>query len=81
MTSDSLEILATVLGITSLIAGGIAWYRGSVQKAYAAEREMGHIKQNLQQLGQGLGSIDKELEELNRVIVEIKALILAQTRH
>lgn len=78
MEALSLEVVATLLGIISILAGGIAWYRGSVTRSYAAEREMGHIKRNLEQLSQGLGSINDELEGINRTLVKLEALILSR---
>ena len=39
------------------IFGAIAWYRAGVRKAYAAERDFNHLKNNYRQLAQSMNNL------------------------
>ena len=51
-----------VIGMSGAVFGAIAWYRGSVEKAYAAKRDFGHLKNNYKGLSGAIADIDKTLD-------------------
>lgn len=98
--SEITTLVGLLMGVVSFIAGAIAWYRGAVEKRYAAERSFDHLRRNQEQMGQAITSVLDEVEslardaessaalinevrreviELNRTFVEVKALTLAIT--
>lgn len=65
MTLGSISTLISLtLGLLGFLSGAILWYRGSIEKRYAAERDFGHLKRNQEQMSQALGIIDDELADL-----------------
>jgi hypothetical protein len=80
MTLGTLSTLvATTLGLLSLIGGGIAYIRASTKKAYAAERDMNHFKNNQVQLARNIDyyreQTDEKLQSIHDELIEIKAKI------
>jgi hypothetical protein len=53
-------LIGSILGLISLVAGGVMWFTSAIRKQYAAEREFNHLKRNLEQLGQNLAVIERE---------------------
>lgn len=66
-----LETIAALVGIVTFVGGGIAWYRGAIQKEYASQRDWEHVKNNQKQLVENLNFIFKEIDQnFERVIDE-----------
>lgn len=71
--------LSLIMGLASFLSGILFWYKGSIEKRYAAQRDFGHLKRNYEQLSQGvadlgedmdqrLDSIDKRLQEISMIL-------------
>lgn len=75
----SLDFVPIVLSAITFIAAAITWYRGAIQKSYAAERDFGHLKRSIDQLSSnmadGLRENDHRLELIERDLLEIKAAL------
>ena len=52
--------IALIISISSFFGGLIMWYRGSVEKRYAAERDFNHLKRNYEQLTAHLTTLMQE---------------------
>lgn len=83
--ANTVQVLSTVLGIFGFCFGCLAWYAGSVRKAYAAERDFNQlqitheeIKQSLKSLGEKFDQkfeMNKlELDDIELQLLEIKSL-------
>lgn len=72
-------LVATTLGLLSLVGGAIAYIRSSTKKAYAAERDMNHFKNNQIQLARNVDyyreQTDERLQQIHDELIEIKAKI------
>ncbi len=64
-----------VFGLISFFGGGLMWYRGSVVKSYAASRAFEHLRRNQEQMGQGIGEIDKAMDSLTSSIQVLSGAI------
>ncbi|NEQ26413.1 MAG: hypothetical protein F6K28_46760 [Microcoleus sp. SIO2G3] len=82
---DALGFLLSGFGAASAV---VIWYRGSVKKAYAAERDFNHLKRNQENHAKALTMVDNEVKELRDAIndrfhrqetelVQIKALLMS----
>jgi hypothetical protein len=82
MLSDMVSLIGLLIALCTFFGGVVAWYRATVQKSYAAEREFGHIKRNVEQTNQALEHldecIDRRFDATDRELLEIK-LMLRQT--
>ena len=56
-------VVSLAIGVITFIGGLLAWYRGAVEKRYAAERDFNHLKRNYEQLANSLGSLMKDEED------------------
>lgn len=60
--------IALIISILSFSGGLVMWYRGSVEKRYAAERDFNHLKRNYEQLAASLASLmqmeDERFDEI-----------------
>lgn len=73
--SDWISLGGLSIGILSLLAGFFLWYKGSVEKRYAAERDFAHLRRNQEQLGDAIAAIDKFLDDrLDEQRVEMKEI-------
>ena len=61
----------TLIALASFIGGMVAsaitflkWYGSSQKKAYAAERDFQHLKNNYLQLSQGIAEVHEEIQEV-----------------
>lgn len=70
MINDVSTVVSLLLGLVSLLSGILLWYRGSIQKAYAAERDFNHLRRNQEQM--------KEL--VNQLIEDIEASTQSRSR-
>lgn len=59
------EWLAFGMGLSSFIGGGILWYRGAIEKQYAAQRDFQHLRRNQEQLKQATEIISDEMEGIS----------------
>lgn len=57
-------LVSLTLGLLGFLSGLVLWYKGAIEKRYAAERDFGHLKRNQEQMAQALGIIDEELTAL-----------------
>ena len=57
-------LVGSILGLFSFISGGVLWYKGSIEKKYAAERDFNHLRKNQEQMGIALGNIFDEVEAI-----------------
>lgn len=73
--------ISLVLGLSTFTAGCIAYWRGSVEKAFAAQRDFQHLKRNQEQIVMALQDIAKEqdekLNDLTLEMVRLNALLTA----
>lgn len=77
MLQEQIALFVSLSGVISIIGGGLAWYRSSVQKSYAAERAFGHLEKSIQQLSANLATLSDELDSIDRTILEQKMVIQA----
>ena len=64
-----------VIGIAGAAFGAIAWYRGAVEKAYAAKRDFGHLKNNYKGLSDAVAQMDRTLDDrFDRIELELREL-------
>jgi len=72
-------LVATTLGLISLVGGILAYVQAATRKQYAAERDMNHFKNNQQQLSRNIEyyreQTDERLQLLHDELIEIKAKI------
>lgn len=72
-------LIATTLGLVSLIGGALAYVRASTRKQYAAERDMNHFKNNQQQIARNVDyyreQTDEKLQQIHDELIEIKAKV------
>jgi hypothetical protein len=77
--SEIVSLASTLLGAISVIGGGIAYYRSSVIKRYAAQRDFEHLKRNYESISAAIATSHQETEQLlrdmDRQISEMKALV------
>lgn len=80
-SSDTIALVGLTLGVLSFIGGFALWYRGAIEKRYAAERAFGHIKRNQEQLAANLEVLsrdfDDQIHNLQGELKEIKAYSLS----
>ena len=85
-------LIGSILGILTSAIGIAALYRGSVIKGYAAQRDFNHLKNYYQSLAEafkfqtdtfekefseGRKDLDTRCDRIDKDLVEIKALLLA----
>lgn len=66
------SLIPLLLGVASFIAGAIAWYRGAVEKRYAAERDFQHLRRNYEQLAISVKELDDCLKETHQTLSSYK---------
>ena len=59
------NVLSFVVGITGAVLGSLAWYRGAVEKGYAASRDFAHLRRNQETIGNEIVAVDKAVEALH----------------
>lgn len=76
---EYISLISLVMGLTSFIGGLVLWYRGAVEKRFAAERDFQHLKRNQEQLAGYLKELDDSMEERSQVLMqqflEIKGML------
>ncbi|WP_204150826.1 hypothetical protein [Leptolyngbya sp. CCY15150] len=86
---ELLSYASILMGLVATISGAIAWYRSTVRKQYASERDFNHIRSSIAQLAQGIADQDKFTEEhlsrlsnridtMNSTMTEIKVYLMAK---
>ncbi len=79
--SDWTSLGGLLLGILSLLAGFFMWYRGAVEKSYAAQRDFGHIRRNQEQMLSAIDQLESEwddrLQAQQAELKEIKAYVFS----
>ena len=74
MTDVKLMIsaIAGAIGIVSTTFSGVLWFKSTVRKRYAAERDFNHLKRNYEQLSQNVAHMkDLQDEKLDRIFFEL----------
>lgn len=66
---SALEIIPLVMSIVTFIGAAITYWRGKIQKQYAAERALTHIRNDI---GSMSNNIAGELKELDHRLSEIE---------
>jgi uncharacterized protein (DUF3084 family) len=61
-------VISLILGLGGFCSGIVLWYKGSVEKRYAAERDFGHIRNNLQQYAQSLEDLSEQIDEIRHAL-------------
>lgn len=76
---DLSSLISLGLGLISFLSGAVLWYKGSVEKRYAAQRDFGHLKNNYKQLALALDTFSKESDErfdrIDDTLKELKLII------
>ena len=71
--------LSLVMGLGSFLSGILFWYKGSIEKRYAAQRDFGHLKRNYEQLSEGVGQLgeemDRRLDSIDKRLQEISMIL------
>ena len=69
MTIDQIQTVASlIISIGGASIGLLAWYRGAVEKKYAAERSFNHVRGNQEALLAALKQLDEEVEEIKALV-------------
>jgi NAD/NADP transhydrogenase beta subunit len=76
------EVQAAIGFLISLVTfsgGVIAFWRGSVVKSYAAERDFNHLKNNQLQIGEAIAMLSRDVDEnqhkIDVELAQIKTLL------
>lgn len=73
-----------LLGLSTTILGGIAWYVNSAKEKYAAQRDFAHLRRNQEQISQGItmlsDQVDSRLDVIERDILEIRTVLTIKFR-
>lgn len=72
---DSLEIALVVISLFTGICGAFTWYRSSVIKGYAAQRDFQHLKRNYEQLASSTSDLYKFADDAKDQILRELTLI------
>ena len=76
---DVASIAGLAMGLLSFLSGGVLWYKGSVEKRYAAQRDFGHLKNNYKQMSEAIAiqskEVDARFDSLDDKLREIKMMI------
>lgn len=76
---DVASIAGLAMGLLSFLSGGVLWYKGSVEKRYAAQRDFGHLKNNYRQMSEAIATqakdVDSRFDSLDDQLKEIKMMI------
>ena len=79
---DAPALISLIMGLASFLSGLLLWYKGSVEKRYAAQRDFGHLKRNYQQLSEGVSlqakEMDRRFDQVEADLREIKILLQVQ---
>ncbi len=74
---EGLELILAILSLLGFITSGLLYYKSSVEKRYAAERDFGHIKNSLQQHASNLNQLFEENDNLLAELKELKSYTLS----
>lgn len=73
------ENLGEILGVVTFVGGLLAWYRASVEKSYAAQRDFGHVRRSLDSLSTNMNSMkdweDARFDGINDKLNRIEAML------
>lgn len=77
--SVTIGAIVSLLSICTFVGGLLAYYRATVRKEYASERDMNHLKNNQLQLSQNTEQLwrlmdekfDAMLSEIHEVVVRL----------
>lgn len=73
------NVLSIALGAISFAAGALLWYKGSIEKQYAAQRDFGHLKRQYEQMSsiitQQNREMDRRLDNLEADVRDVKSFL------
>lgn len=64
-----ISLVATILGIVSIIASALLWLRTAYRKEYAAERALAHLRIDIQTLSGEIANLEETIERLEREMI------------
>lgn len=79
---DAPAFISLIMGLASFLSGLLLWYKGSIEKRYAAQRDFGHLKRNYESLSEGVNlqakEMDRRFDQVEADLREIKILLQVQ---
>lgn len=70
----------SIIGVIGFCTGVVAWYRGAIEKRYAAQRDFGHLKKNQENISKGVAELfreqDRRFDQLEKNDAELKNLLM-----
>lgn len=76
-----ISLIGLCMGVLSFLGGLVFWYRGAVEKRYAASRDFEHLRRNYEQLSSGVDQlherVDERSEQMMLQVLEIKGMLYA----
>lgn len=78
--TEVISLVLGLIGLSSSIVGFFFWYKSAIEKRYAAERAFSHIQSAQQQLGEYVKLVDADVQSVDKTLIEIKALVLANNQ-
>lgn len=61
--NDFLGLVSGILAIAGAVGTALFYYRSTVEKRYAAERDFAHIRRNIETVGQAIAQLDDTMQE------------------
>lgn len=77
--SETISLVATVLGVISIIASALLWLRTAYRKEYASERAIAHVRIDIQTLSGEIVRLEETIERLEREMIR-QGLVLTPHR-
>lgn len=69
------SVIGFVISIVTFSGGLLAFWRGSVEKRYAAERDFNHLKNNQLQIGEAIAMLQRDVDDnQHKIEVELAQL-------
>ena len=59
-----------LMAVASFVGGIVMWYKGSVEKRYAARRDFDHLKRNYAQVTTAVQQLDDDVQQGNEKIIK-----------
>lgn len=73
--STLISLLSFTGGVGATLLGVARWYNAAQRKAFAAEREFQHLKNDYKTLADAVAHIDDRQEELFSYVVEMRGAL------
>lgn len=69
------QIISLSLAAISLIASGVIYWKATIRKEYAAERDFAHLRRNYEQVTFELQRLSDDIESLQRQVAGVATLL------